>query len=132
MKLVMLVLLSGVAMGAIAQAQNATTQLAQGAACFASDPDSAGATDAERAIRGAIRKNFEHDAAPGADGKTTINFQTLQIGKPRAWGPAEMGVFSTGDQTKPLYDVHAVFTTCIDYRHSINTVQRDRVFVCPK
>jgi hypothetical protein len=80
------------------------TQLAQANSCFASEPDSDGATDLERSLRAAIRKSFERDAAPGLDGKVTVKFETFQVGNKRAWGAPDMASFSTGDQTKPIYD----------------------------
>jgi len=105
-------------------------QLAQAKSCFASEPDSDGASDLERSLRAAIRKSFERDAAPGLDGRVTVKFEVFQVGNKRAWGAPDMASFSTGDQTKPIYDVHAVFTSCTDYRTSINLVQRDRIFAC--
>lgn len=103
-------------------------QIAQGATCFASQPDTG--PEPERTIRATIRKSFERDAPAGLDGKVTVKFQAMQIGKPRAWQAAEQGSFTNGDQSKPIYDVHAVFTTCTDYRRSISITERDRIFVC--
>lgn len=106
----------------------AAPQIAQGTACFASEPDSG--TELERLIHAAIRKSFEREAPPGLDGKVTVKFDALQIGRARPWQAAEMGTFANGDQSRPIYDVHAVFSTCTDYHRSISVTRRDRVFVC--
>ncbi len=128
MKLVWLTAL--VLLAAAGHGQTAPLQLAQAKSCFASDPDGKGANELDNAIRATIRKNFERPPAPGADGQVTVAIQSLLIGPKRAWNTNEIGAFSTGDQTKPIYDVKALFTICTDYRTSINTVQRERLMVC--
>jgi hypothetical protein len=97
--------------------------------CFASDPDSNGATVAERVFRAAIRRSFERPAARGADGAVTIRFQSFKFGAPRRWTPND-GVSFSADQTKPIYDLRVGYTTCTDYRSSILLRQTDDNFEC--
>jgi hypothetical protein len=103
--------------------------LAQPHACFASDSDNKGATANERSFRGLIRQTYERQAAQGSDGAVTIAFQSFKIGGPRHWLRSDGFNFSS-DQSKPIYDLRVLFTTCTDYRAAIEMRQQDRNFQC--
>lgn len=97
--------------------------------CFASDPDSKGATALERNFRSLIRRTFEREAAQGSDGAVTISFQSLKVSAPRRWLVSDGYNFSS-DQSKPIYDLRVQFTTCTDYRSAIDIRQEDQNFEC--
>jgi hypothetical protein len=100
---------------------------AQPNACFASDADSKGATEDERRYRALIRSIFERAAAVGQDGAVTIRFDSFQIGASHAWAES----FDwPADHSKPIYDMRVGFTTCTDYRASIEMSQQVRYFSC--
>ncbi|MFI5113447.1 MAG: hypothetical protein ACHP9S_11500 [Terriglobales bacterium] len=103
--------------------------LAQPHACFSSDPDSLGATAAERGFRSVIRKTFERAAAPGSDGAVTVSFQSFKVGGGRSWTRADGDNF-TADQKKPIYALRVVYTTCTDYHTAIDIRQQERNFDC--
>jgi hypothetical protein len=98
-------------------------------ACFASDSDNKGVTATERSFRGLIRQTYEREAAQGSDGAVTISFQSFKIASPRRWSSSDGFNFSS-DQSKPIYDLRVLFTTCTDYRTAIQTRQLDRNFQC--
>lgn len=95
--------------------------------CPPSDADTAGATAMEQAFRRAIRAGFEHDAAPGADGRVTVQIQSVAIGEPHAY---RVRVDPSEAQGKTIYPVRTRFTTCTDYNRRIVKVQRERLFSC--
>jgi hypothetical protein len=97
--------------------------------CAASDPDSNGKSALEREFRGQIRQSMERPAAAGADGATTITFQSVAIGAPRAWLAVDSFNFSA-DRNKPIYDLRVKFTTCVDFRAAIEVRERDQNFQC--
>ena len=97
--------------------------------CFASDPDSNGATAQERAFRGAIRRSLEQKPAAGLDGAVTVRFQTFKISPGRAADIIDRLNYRP-DLTKPIYTVRTQFETCTDYRTATTTKQLERNFAC--
>lgn len=98
-------------------------------ACPSSDPDSKGATEFERSIRGAIRVGFERTPQLNEDGKVTIAFQSVIIGQSHAWRQLEDPIDAKG---KTIYEVRSSFTTCTDYFRRIEFTKRERAFACYK
>jgi hypothetical protein len=105
--------------------QNANNKVA----CPPSDPDSKGATAFERSIRGAIRADFEKTPQLNEDGKVTVSFQNVNIGQSHAWQQLHDPIDAKG---KTIYEVRSTFTTCTDYFHRIEYMQRERAFACYK
>jgi hypothetical protein len=97
--------------------------------CFASDVDGVGASRAERSFRGVIRRTFERQAAEGSDGAVTISFQSFRVGAPRRWLTSDGYNFSS-DESKPVYGLRVLYTTCTDYRSAIEIRQQERNFEC--
>lgn len=97
--------------------------------CPASDPDSKGKTELERAFRSAIRESWEKEPEPGLDGRVTVTFQAFRIGSPHAYRIYEDPKDAVG---KSIYPVRATFTTCTDYNRRIETVKRERETSCYK
>jgi hypothetical protein len=98
-------------------------------ACPASDSDSNLKAGLEKSFRGAIRKGFEKEPAPGADGRATVTIQTLSIGQSHPYRVYEDPNEARG---KTIYPVRATFTTCTDYNRRIVLVKRERAFGCYK
>lgn len=98
-------------------------------ACPPSDPDSKGATAFERSIRGAIRVGFEHTPQLNEDGRITVTFKDVAIGKSHTWQPLDDPMDARG---KTIYEVRSTFTTCTDYTHRIVLTTRERAFACYK
>lgn len=108
-------------------AANAVPGATGAVACPPSDANNAGATAMEQAFRRAIRADFEHDAAPGADGRVTVQIRSVAVGEPHAYRIATDPSEAKG---KTIYPVRAQFTTCTDYNRRIVKVQRERAFSC--
>jgi len=104
---------------------SADTMSSAGTACPAAEADRG--AEPERSFRQAIRAGFERDAAPGADGRVTVNIETIGIGQPHAYtvynDPREA-------EGKQVYPVRARFTACTDYRSRIVLDTRERAFAC--
>lgn len=98
-------------------------------ACPPSDPDSKGATAFERSIRGAIRVGFEHTPQLNEDGRITVAFKDVTIGKSHTWQPLDDPMDARG---KTIYEVRSTFTTCTDYTRRIVLTTRERAFACYK
>lgn len=98
-------------------------------ACPSSDPDSKGATEFERLIRGAIRVGFERTPQLNEDGKVTVSFQNINIGQSHMWRQLEDPMDARG---KTIYEVRSTFTTCTDYFRRIEFTKRERAFACYK
>lgn len=96
-------------------------------ACPPSDADNTGATAMEQAFRRAIRAGFEHDAAPGADGRVTVQIHSVAADEPHAY---RVGIDPSESKGKTIYPVRAQFATCTDYNRRIVKVQRERAFSC--
>jgi hypothetical protein len=109
--------------GTSAQAKN------EAVACPAPDTDAKGQTALERSFRTAIRKGFEREPAPGADGRVTVSIQSISIGQPHSYRVYEDPNEAKG---KTIYPVRGVFTTCTDYNRRIVLVKRERAFSCYK
>lgn len=111
------------------QPQQGTTKRVGNVACPASDPDTKGKTDLERAFRGAIRAGWEKEPEPGLDGRVTITFQAFRIGASRQY---RIYTDPNDAVNKTIYPVRATFTTCTDYNRRIETVKREREMSCYK
>lgn len=98
-------------------------------ACSASDADSKGKTALEKLFRGAIRENWEVEPQEGLDGRVTITFQAFTIGTARKYKPYIDPNEASG---KTIYPVRTTFTTCTDYNRRIETVKREREYLCFK
>jgi len=98
-------------------------------ACFASDPDGAGASARERKFRGLVRQTLEHAAAPGMDGAVTVRFTRFAVGAPRAWQVADGFNFSS-DQRSPVYGLRVAYVTCQDFRTQIQLRTQERNYEC--
>lgn len=96
-----------------------------GATCPASDANAG--TEPERSLKQVIRAGFEHDAAPGADGRVTVTFETFSVGQPHAYAVYNDPREAEGKQ---VYPVRARFTACTDYRTRIVLDTRERAFAC--
>lgn len=96
-------------------------------ACPASDPDSKGKSELERAFRGAIRQGWEKEPEPGLDGRVTIIFQEFRVGAPH-----KHRVYADPNEAvgKTIYPVRATFTTCTDYNRRIEITKREREHAC--
>ena len=97
--------------------------------CPASEPDGDGRSAAESAIRGALRRLFERPVQQGSDGATTVRFQAVAIGQPRAWADHD-NINAQADRSRPIYDVRATYTTCADYLSAIEFVRVEQNFHC--
>lgn len=98
-------------------------------ACPATDADSKGRNALENSFRSAIRKGFEREPEPGADGRVTVTIQSLSVGQSHPYRVYEDPNESRG---KTIYPVRATFTTCTDYNRRIVLVKRERAFACYK
>jgi hypothetical protein len=98
-------------------------------ACPSSGADSKGKSALENSFRAAIRKGFEREPEPGADGKITVTIQSLSVGQSHAYRVYEDPNEARG---KTIYPVRATFTTCTDYNRRIVLVKRERAFACYK
>jgi hypothetical protein len=106
------------------------SQTAGTVACFASDSDAAIKNANERNFRGVIRRLWEKDAAKGADGAVTLNYQSFVVGASRRWRPTASDAYSQVDPRKPIYAVRASFETCTDYRSAITKRKMERIYDC--
>jgi hypothetical protein len=106
-----------------AQAENGAV------ACPAPDADSKGKNALESSFRSAIRKSFEREPEPGADGRVTVTVQSLSVGQSHPYRVYEDPNEARG---KSIYPVRATFTACTDYNRRIVLVKRERAFSCYK
>jgi len=110
------------------QTQQPTTTNTNGkVACPASDPDSKGKSELERAFRGAIRQGWEKEPEPGLDGRVTITFQEFRVGAPHKYR-----IYADPNEAvgKTIYPVRATFTTCTDYNRRVEITKREREHAC--
>lgn len=98
--------------------------------CSASSPDSDGKSTNEQSFRGVIRRLWEKEAQPGADGAVTVSFETFVVGGSRPWRPTATDAYSQADPTKPIFAVQTSFETCTDYRAAISKRKMERIYDC--
>ena len=114
----------GVNAGATAASMPSAPGAAAGVVCPVPGDDGA---EPGRSMKSAIRGGFEHDAAPGADGKVTVTFDAFSIGQPHAYTVYQDPSEANG---KRVYPVRARFTACTDYHTRIVLDTRERMFAC--